>query len=875
MLQGQPQLSTGVPGLDRVLKGLLPGDNVVWQVDDIEDYRAFVEPYYRHALASGGPLIYFRFANHEPLIPDSPEVETHVLRPESGFEAFISEVRHTIRAAGRGAFYVFDCLSDLAADWYSDQMLGNFFMLTCPYLLDMETIAYFAILRNNHSVHATSAIADTTQLLLDVLRHEGKLYLHPLKVQSRHSPTMHMLHVWEADDFRPVTQSATITEVQTGVPWLQLDLMSYRLGVWNRTFLEASEVVDPANTEQCGLDHAAQLTNRLLRMVVSRDARVLDLAEKHLGLSDILEVGKRMIGTGLVGGKSVGMLLAHAILQHGDSEWGEKLETHDSFYIGSDVFYTFLVQNGIWWVREKQRDPQLFLEGAQTARQRMLTGTFPAHIEKQFGQMLDYFGQCPIIVRSSSLLEDNFGNAFAGKYDSVFCVNQGDRQQRLEDFLSAVRTIYASAMSERALRYRAQRGLLGGDEQMALLVQRVSGAVRGDLFFPHTAGVGLSRNPYVWSEQIDPHAGVLRLVFGLGTRAVDRSDDDYTRVVALNAPQRRPEADFDEIRRYAQRRVDCLDLEANRLSSYSLRDVLARSPGLSMDLFTSVDHDAAPRMPRQEGSDAVLGVLTFERLFSDTSYIKDMREMLRLLEKAYGYPVDVEFTTNLLDNGEYKIGLVQCRPLQVKGGGVITDTPQNIPPDRLAFRAHGAVIGQSTLMDIDRVIYVVPSTYGQLTITDRYAVARLVGELTQLKSETGEGATMLIGPGRWGTSTPSLGVPVNFTDISTIAVLCEVVAMRDDLVPDVSLGTHFLNELIEMDILYMALFPGREGNLLNRELLEGAPSSLLELAPQAGRWDDVVRVIDPRRLNPELTLRLNANVLRQDVTGYLDARSDT
>ena len=870
MLQGQPRLSTGLPGLDRVLKGLLPGDNVVWQVDQVDDYRAFVEPYYRHALAAGGPLIYFRFAGHEALVPDSPEVETHVLRPEAGFETFISEVRHTIRKAGRGAFYVFDCLSDLAADWYSDQMLGNFFMLTCPYLLDMETIAYFAILRNNHSVQATSAISDTTQLLLDVLRHKGKLYLHPLKVQSRHSPTMHMLHVWEAGGFHPVTQSATIAEVQTGVPWLQLDSMSYQLGAWNRTFLEASQMVDPANTKPCSLGQAQELASHLLRMVISRDERVLALAERYLRLPEIIEIGKRMIGTGLVGGKSVGMLLAHAILRQAGPKWQETLEAHDSFYIGSDVFYTFLVQNGIWWVREKQRDPHTFLEGAQTARQRMLTGNFPAHIEKQFVEMLDYFGQSPIIVRSSSLLEDNFGNAFAGKYDSVFCVNQGDRHQRLEDFLSAVRTIYASAMSERALRYRAQRGLLERDEQMALLVQRVSGAVHGDLFFPHTAGVGLSRNPYVWSEQIDPRAGVLRLVFGLGTRAVDRSDDDYTRVVALNAPQRRPEADFDEIRRYAQRRVDCLDLAANRLTSYSLREVLARSPGLAMDLFLSRD-EAEGLLPRRDPSDASRAVLTFDGLFSDTGYIRDMRELLRILEEAYGYPVDVEFTTNL-DDGRYKINVVQCRPLQVKGAGMITDTPEDIPQDRLAFRAHGAVIGHSALMDLDRVIYVAAATYSQLPLADRYAVARLVGELTQQQGEGGQHATLLIGPGRWGTSTPSLGVPVNFSDISTISVLCEVVAMRDDLVPDVSLGTHFLNELIEMDIVYVALFPGREGNFLNRELFESAPSSLLDLAPQAERFSEVVRVIEPRRLNPELALRLNANVLRQDVTCYLDAR---
>jgi len=866
MLPADAKLSTGLPSLDSVLKGILAGDNVVWQVDDVADYVPFVEPYCRHAVASGTPLVYFRFARHAPLVTERPGIEVRVLHPEAGFETFIGEVRQTIRDQGRGAFYVFDCLSDLAVDWYSDQMLGNFFMLTCPYLLDMETVAYFSILRGTHSVQATSAIADTTQLLLDVLRYEGELYVHPLKVQHRHSPTMHMLHVWEGEGFRPVTQSAVISEVQTGIAWPQLDSMNYQLGVWNRTFLEAIEVTDPVNADRCSLEHAAQLTQRLLRMVVSRDERILSLAERYLGLPDVLEIGKRMIGTGLIGGKSVGMLLARAILRQSGARWAEVLEPHDSFYIGSDVFYTFLVRNGIWWVREKQRNPETFLDGAETARQRMLTGTFPDSIVSQFAQMLDYFGQCPIIVRSSSLLEDNFGNAFAGKYDSVFCVNQGHRHQRLEDFLSAVRAIYASSMSERALRYRAQRGLLDRDEQMALLVQRVSGAVRGDLFYPEMAGVGLSFNPYVWSEHIDPHAGVLRLVFGLGTRAVDRSDDDYTRVVALNAPRRRPEADFDQVRRYAQRRVDCLDLEANRLTSLSLREVLDRSRGLAMDVFASRDEEAEERAATAGVGGACPWVLTFDRLLSDTGYVQSMREMLRVLEEAYGYPVDVEFTTNFLDSSEYRIGLVQCRPLQVREGTMATVPPADVPAERLVLRAHGAVIGHSAPIDVDRIVYVVPSAYGQLPTADRYAVARLIGDIARL--DAGARTTILIGPGRWGTSTPSLGVPVAFSDIHTISALCEVVAMRDDLVPDVSLGTHFLNELIETGILYLALFPGREGNVLNADLLEAAPSRLLDLLPDAKPWDGTVRVIDASALGGQ-ALRLHTDVLKQDVVCYV------
>ena len=210
----------------------------------------------------------------------------------------------------------------------------------------------------------------------------------------------------------------------------------------------------------------------------------------------------------------------------------------------------------------------------------------------QFRAMLDYFGESPYIVRSSSLLEDTYGNAFAGKYESVFCVNRGTRKQRLEALLDCVRKVYASAMSEKALRYRVDRGLLDQDEQMALLVMRVSGSQCGDRFFPHLAGVGFSFNPYVWHKDIDPHAGVVRLVFGLGTRAVDRSDDDYTRLVALNAPTRRPESNFDEVCEYSQHRVDYLDLTANCLTSGHFLDLVQAGPELPWHLVATPQHAA-------------------------------------------------------------------------------------------------------------------------------------------------------------------------------------------------------------------------------------------------------------------------------------------
>ncbi len=213
------KLSTGLPGLDKVLKGLLPGDNIVWLVDSIEDYALLVKPYCEAASRSGRKLIYFRFASHPPVVPPECRAETCELCPEEGFESFIAIIHREIEKAGRGAFYVFDCLSELAGDWYSDQMLGNFFMLTCPYLFDLETVTYFALLRNHHSSHATDPISETTQLLLEVIRHNESLYVRPIKVQHRHSTTINMLHEWKGGEFRPVTSSALISEILAASGW--------------------------------------------------------------------------------------------------------------------------------------------------------------------------------------------------------------------------------------------------------------------------------------------------------------------------------------------------------------------------------------------------------------------------------------------------------------------------------------------------------------------------------------------------------------------------------------------------------------------------------------------------------------------------------
>lgn len=859
------RLSTGLPGLDHVLDGLRPGDNTVFRVDSLEDYGPFAAPCAEAAMRAGRPVVYFRFASHQPVLPARVDARVLELHPETGLQRFVSEVIDTIEAVGEG-LYLFDCLSELAVAWYSDQMLANFFMIVGPYLHQQKAVAWFALRKHFHSAFATEGIHDTAQVIMDVHRHQGQLYLQPMKVEGRYSRTMFLVHRRVEDRFEPVTSSAVLSEIFADGPHHWLAFSCRRPGIWTRAFMEARETSEMQLARQAFHTDSDACFQRLIRMALTRDPRFIPMVERYMDLKDVLAILSRMIGTGLIGGKSLGMLLARAILNRADPGWNSRLEAHDSFYIGSDVFYTFTVRNDCWWHRRRRPAEPLesYLPRAALAARKLRAGTFPEHIQRQFAEMLDYFGQSPIIVRSSSLLEDNYGNAFSGKYRSVFLTNQGSPRERLRAFINAVREVYASTMSEDALVYRFQRGLMTRDEHMALLVQRVSGKAYGDVYMPHAAGVGYSFNSYVWDRDIDPDAGLIRLVFGLGTRAVDRTDD-YTRLVALNAPLKQPHGDAPD--RYRQRTVDVLDLDqcehaSRRFESLSHPDLTCHLP-----MFATRDRELLDRARRHGLKDIFPWALTFDRLLRETGFVADMERMLKTLRRGYDHHVDIEFAVNIVEDGRYRINLLQCRPLETRFEGRERVAPEAaVGFQRRLLESRGPIIGPSIAASVDRFIYVVPDRYVSLSEQDRHGVARLIGKLTHREGDTEDTVIMLAGPGRWGTSTPSLGVPVSFSEINTVSVICEIAWMHDGLIPDISLGTHFFNDLVELGMLYLAVShdPGR--GRIDREYLACCESSLAAMEPRAERFASIVRVIDRDSLEKGLCMRLHADVVAQQAT---------
>ncbi|MDH3999056.1 MAG: PEP/pyruvate-binding domain-containing protein, partial [Desulfuromonadales bacterium] len=468
MTDDSRRVSTGLSGLDRVLDDLRIGDNVVWKVDTIDDYQAFVLPYVKQALADKREVIYVRFGQHPPLLDAGHGVETIELDPREGFEPFACAINTLATEKGVGAFYVFDCLSDLLSAWATDHMVANFFQVTCPYLFRLDTVAFFALLHNSHAHKTITRIRETTQVLIDLYSRDGNYFVHPLKVWERHSPTMFLPHRKEEEAFVPMANSLEATSLLADVLHRDITAGSRRLDHWHRLFMQARQLSEGKTHDQ-ERDH---MVRHLCRHLIGQEENILELACRYFSLEDLLAIKTRMIGTGFIGGKAVGMLLARRILEdQQDQNWTEQLEQHDSFFIGSNVYYSYIVGNDWWQLYADQKTDQGYFKAGAELHDKMLQGAFPEQLREDIQDMLDYYGQYPIIVRSSSVLEDGFGSAFAGKYDSFFCANQGSPEDRYAAFEDAVRKIFASTMSEEALTYRKQRGLDQHVEQMGLLVQ--------------------------------------------------------------------------------------------------------------------------------------------------------------------------------------------------------------------------------------------------------------------------------------------------------------------------------------------------------------------------------------------------------------------
>ena len=623
----------------------------------------------------------------------------------------------------------------------------------------------------------------------------------------------------------------------------------------------------------------------LVRRFLSDQLEYINIAKNFVGIKDFHQLIRRMIyparGYGKTGGKGAGLFLAEQIVQqHRDEDdLLATIKTPKTWYLSSDGMHDFVYCNHLEDVfSQKYKDINEVRQEYPDIIQVFKNSQFSSAIVKGLSLALDDLGEKPLIVRSSSLLEDRFGAAFSGKYKSLFLANRGTKQQRLDALMDAIAEVYASTFGPDPILYRAERNLLDFQEGMGVLIQEVVGKQVGDYFFPAFAGVAFSQNEFRWSPRIKQDDGLIRLVPGLGTRAVDRVGDDFPVLISPGQPGLRVNATPEEIVRYAPRYMDVINLNTNDFETVEINQFIRQlgddMPAMEklMSIFKEGHLQQSIGYTTDFKNDDL--VVTFDGLLNRSPFVNQVKTLLDLLEREMNHPVDFEFASD----GEH-LYLLQCRALTPARHSKPAPIPRDIKKSKLVFSAN-RYVSNGIVPNITHIVYVDPERYSQLGSREELVnVGRAVGKLNKLLPKR---QFILMGPGRWGSRGDiKLGVPVTYSDISNTAMLIEIARRTGEYVPDVSFGTHFFQDLVEAEIRYLPLYPDDENIVFNETLLRHSPNLLADLTPEFESLSDTIRVIDLPWVADEqvLYVLMNAEIdeavaVLTEPTKYVDRDED-
>jgi len=667
--------------------------------------------------------------------------------------------------------------------------------------------------------------------------------------------------------------------------WMRQDRLNFFMVAIEKrdiSLLEIKEIINrfvrSTRGDEQALSRSDDLQARiaLIRRFLSERLEFIRIARDNMTVHDFGRLLACVVGpsqgTGKLGGKSAGMLVAEHILAkkaRTDAVIGD-FRVPESWFLTSDglidfIHYNFLedLQSFKFSPIEEIRNNYSYIE--QVCKQSF----FSPEMLGQLRIILDDMSENPLIVRSSSLLEDSKGTAFSGKYRSLFLANTGSKEERLSALADAIAEVYASIFNPDVIQYRAERGLLDYYEEMGVLIQRVVGTRIGRYFFPAFAGVAFGNNEFRWSPRIRREDGVLRMVAGLGTRAVDRVGNDYPVLISPGQPGLRVNITPEDIVHYSQKQIDVLNMETRRFETHDIDEII-REVGTDFPLWDKIlsvyDGSSVRKASRAlNHPDRDTMIVTFAALFESTGFIKQMREIMRILRDAFGMPMDVEFA-----HDGRNLHILQCRPQSRLEDEAVSEIPVNIPEERKLFSARKFVTS-AHIRDIRTIVYVDPEGYSGMTSQSEMAA---VGDaVSRLNARLPRRSFILMGPGRWGSRGDiRLGVKATYSDISNSAMIIEIARKVGNYVPDLSFGTHFFQDLVESNIRYLALYPDEPGNVFARDFFRNSANILAELLPEYEFLSSVLHVIDVPAVTGGAELQVVMNADSEFALGFLDGR---
>lgn len=616
----------------------------------------------------------------------------------------------------------------------------------------------------------------------------------------------------------------------------------------------------------------AELAHRFL----TDDEQLLHHIQDNLVIEDFKPLIKKIIGSrkseGNIGGKGAGLFIAEQILKSAaeTDELLADIRTPRTWYLATDLLDDFLRYNHMEEMNAYKYNTISYLRTTYDhVVNKIKNGNLPLHTVQMLELALEDLKGTPIIVRSSSLLEDRSNSTFSGKYKSLFLPNQGTKEQCLKELINAVLEVFSSQYNPDSLQYRQERQLINYKEQMGVLIQEVVGTKIGPYYMPLFAGVAFSENSLRWSTRVERESGLVRMVMGLGTRAVDRVNDDYPMLFSPGQPGLRINQSPDDIKHYSPKYIDLINLEQNQFETVPVTDFLkewgAKVPKLHK--LVSVYHSGYMQVknafllsPKKDDM-----VVTFEGILSDTNIPDKIKRMLSVLSQKLHVPVDIEFAYD----GE-SIVLLQCRAMGRGNQQSAAPIPENIPQEDILFTAN-RFISDGKIDQIPYVVYVDGEEYHDLSSREELlSVGKAVGLLNDTLPQR---KFVLIGPGRWGSRGDiKLGVRVTYADICNTVALIEVAHAKHSYVPELSFGTHFFQDLVEANIAYLPLYPDQKGIIFKDGFFKSANNLLGKLLPEYAHLSDTIKVVDLRKSYYQSQLCLYMNAKLEKAVAFLSKK---
>jgi len=763
---------------------------------------------------------------------------------------------------------------------------GNEWLVIVDLLIKTDQDMLLNICRKMIHHLCKSGIKEAEEILWKFSSESRLLFDSELNYPLEKLPQGDLLHISEKT-FEIASKHLNPKEITIRLKrWIQEEKTNSLIKSIDRVYVSVGEIVDAItryrNISAYGKSYYSPaehwLTVALIRRFLSEKLEFISIARPHIEVNDFYDIVTHLIfpegSHGKIGGKSTGLFLAQQILKkaEADSPGLYSVKVPKTWYIATDEIKEFLHYNNLEELNiQKYKELYEIRLDYPNIIQTMKNCRFPEGIIKSLSMALDDFGDSPLIVRSSSLLEDQEGAAFSGKYKSLFLANQGTKKERLEALMNAIVEVYASMYSPDSIQYRAERGMLDFPEEMGIMIQEVVGTKIGHYYFPLFSGVAFSNNEFRWSPRIKREDGLIRLVMGLGTRAVDRVSDDFPVLVSPGQPKLKVNIAPDEVRYYSQKKIDLINLKKNVFETVEIERLLREFGEEIPKVYQIVsvykhDYISKPLAFDIDFQKDEL-VVTFDGLISDTPFIKKVDLILKKLQEELGTPVDIEFASD----GE-NFYLLQCRPQSFGAAHSPAPIPKDVDPKDIIFSAN-KYISNGIISDISCIVYVVPEAYNQIHEFDDFInIGRVVGQLNSLLPKR---RFILIGPGRWGSrGDVKLGVQVRYSDINNTAALIEVAHRKAGYLPELSFGTHFFQDLVEADIRYLPLYPDDANIVFNEKFLTGSDNMLPQLLPQWAYLKDVVKVIDVLKASHGKVLKIVMNAELEEALGYLESPSE-